>query len=148
MMSLAPMQTSDMRLSRAATPPALQRPSMRGDGVRSTIGSGLVVVAALVGGIGIWAGTTSLAGAVIASGTVVVESSVKKVQEQTGGTVHEILVRNGDKVTAGQVLVRFDETVARANLGIIGQQLGSDFFKSDIVVFQVVNIQQQIGRIL
>lgn len=122
-MSLAPTQTADLTRSHAATLPASQRSSMRGDGVRWTIGSGLVVVAALVGGIGIWAGTTSLAGAVIASGTVVVESNVKKVQEQTGGTVREILVRNGDKVTAGQVLVRFDDTVARANLGIIGQQL-------------------------
>ncbi|MBB6411262.1 HlyD family type I secretion periplasmic adaptor subunit [Mesorhizobium sangaii] len=122
-MSLAPTQTADLTRSHAPTLPALQRSSMRGDGVRWTIGSGLVVVAALVGGIGIWAGTTSLAGAVIASGTVVVESNVKKVQEQTGGTVREILVRNGDKVTAGQVLVRFDDTVARANLGIIGQQL-------------------------
>lgn len=122
-MSLAPTQTPHLTRLHAPALPALQRSSMRGDGVRWTIGSGLVVVAALVGGIGIWAGTTSLAGAVIASGTVVVESNVKKVQEQTGGTVHEILVRNGDKVTAGQVLVRFDDTVARANLGIIGQQL-------------------------
>ena len=76
----------------------------------------------LVGGIGAWAATTKLAGAVIASGTVVVESNAKKVQHQTGGIVGEILVREGDRVSAGDVIVRLDETTTRANLQIIAQQ--------------------------
>jgi HlyD family secretion protein len=93
-----------------------------GDGIRSNILFGLAVSVVLVGGIGAWATMTSLAGAVIASGTVVVESSAKKVQHQTGGIVGAILVKEGDRVAAGDVIVRLDETMTRANLEIIAQQ--------------------------
>jgi HlyD family secretion protein len=48
---------------------------------------------------------------------------VKKVQHPTGGVVGEILVKNGDHVKAGQVVLRLDETVTRANLGVITSQL-------------------------
>ena len=70
-----------------------------------------------------WAAKTTLAGAVIAAGTVVVESSVKKVQHQEGGIVGEILVREGDRVKAGDVVLRLDGTMTRANLQIISKQL-------------------------
>ncbi len=76
----------------------------------------------LVGGVGAWAAATSLAGAVIAAGNVVVESNSKKVQHQTGGIVGEILVREGDRVAAGDVVIRLDETTTRANLQILAQQ--------------------------
>src|SRR5262245_12559143 len=93
-----------------------------GDGIRANIVFGMAVSILLVGGIGAWAATTSLAGAVIASGTVVVESNAKKVQHQTGGIVGEILVKEGDRAKAGDVIVRLDETTTRANLEIIAQQ--------------------------
>ena len=70
-----------------------------------------------------WAAKTTLAGAVIAAGTVVVESNVKKVQHQEGGIVGEILVREGDRVKAGEVVLRLDGTMTRANLQIIRKQL-------------------------
>ena len=57
---------------------------------------GLAIVVVLVGGVGGWAATAQLAGAVIAPGTVVVESSVKKVQHPTGGVVGAILVTGRD----------------------------------------------------
>ena len=93
-----------------------------GEGIRANILFGLAVSILLVGGVGAWAATTSLAGAVIASGNVVVESNSKKVQHQTGGIVGEILVKEGDRVSAGDVIVRLDETMTRANLQIITQQ--------------------------
>ena len=93
-----------------------------GEGIRANILFGLAVSTLLVGGVGAWAATTSLAGAVIASGNVVVESNSKKVQHQTGGIVGEILVEEGDRVSAGDVIVRLDETTARANLQIVTQQ--------------------------
>ena len=93
-----------------------------GEGIRANILFGLAVSVLLVGGVGAWAATTSLAGAVIASGNVVVESNSKKVQHQTGGIVGEILVKEGDRVSAGDVIVRLDETMTRANLQIIAQQ--------------------------
>ena len=93
-----------------------------GEGIRANILFGLAVSILLVGGVGAWAATTSLAGAVIASGNVVVESNSKKVQHQTGGIVGDILVKEGDRVSAGDVIVRLDETMTRANLQIITQQ--------------------------
>jgi len=56
---------------------------------------GLAIIVFLFAGVGGWAAATQLAGAVIAPGTIVVESSVKKVQHPTGGVVGEILVREG-----------------------------------------------------
>jgi len=84
---------------------------------------GATVVLIMVGGFGGWAATAKLAGAVIAEGTVVVDSSVKKVQHPTGGVVGQILVRDGDKVEAGQLLLRLDETITRANLQIVVGQV-------------------------
>ena len=81
------------------------------------------MVVAFVGCIGGWAATSELAGAVIAAGTVIVESSVKKVQHPTGGVVKEILVQEGSAVEEGQVLVRLDDTVTRATLGVVRSQL-------------------------
>ncbi|MBQ0823849.1 HlyD family type I secretion periplasmic adaptor subunit [Microvirga terrae] len=80
-------------------------------------------VALLVGGLGGWAWTTELSGAVVAPGTVVVDSHVKKVQHPTGGVVGEILARDGDRVRAGDVVIRLDETVARANLAMVAKSI-------------------------
>lgn len=77
----------------------------------------------LVGGLGGWAATTELSGAVVAAGNLVVASSVKKVQHPSGGVIGELLVRDGDAVGAGQLLIRFDETVTRANLAVIDSSL-------------------------
>lgn len=82
-----------------------------------------VVMVFLVGGLGAWAATANLAGAVIAPGTFVVERNVKKVQHSYGGIVSEIGVKNGDRVQAGQVLMRFDATQIKAEIGIIRSQL-------------------------
>ena len=88
---------------------------------RITAGLGLIVL--LFASFGVWAATTPIAGAVIASGLVVVESNIKKVQHAAGGIVSAIYVKNGDRVTAGDILVSLDETQARANLGIVASQL-------------------------
>ncbi len=84
---------------------------------------GIVVVVALFGGLGGWAALASIHGAVIASGTVVVDTYSKKVQHFEGGIIAEIAVRDGDFVEAGQLLVRLDETDTRANLEIVIGQL-------------------------
>jgi membrane fusion protein, type I secretion system len=88
----------------------------------------LVVAAAvvfiLVVGVGGWGATAVISGAVVASGSLVVDSNVKKVQHPTGGIVGELRVRDGDRVHAGDVVVRLDETVTRANLAIVTKGLG------------------------
>ena len=90
-----------------------------GHSIRRNLVVGLALILFVVGGLGAWAGTAELAGAVIASGKLVVESSVKKVQHPTGGIVGELLVREGERVKAGEVLLRLDATQTKANLGIV-----------------------------
>jgi len=84
---------------------------------------GLVVVVLLAGGLGGWASTAQISGALIAPGSVVVESSVKKVQHPTGGGVGELRAKDGDVVKAGDVVVRLDDTVTKASLAIVTKNL-------------------------
>ncbi len=79
-----------------------------------------ILLALSVGG---WAYNAEISGAVIAQGQVVVETSRKKVQHASGGIVDEILARNGDTVSTGQILVRLDATFPKANLEIVTKQL-------------------------
>jgi HlyD family secretion protein len=92
--------------------------------MRRHLVAAIVVVLVLVVGVGGWAATAVISGAVVASGSLVVDSNVKKVQHPTGGIVGELRVRDGDRVHAGEVVVRLDETVTRANLAIVTKGLG------------------------
>jgi HlyD family secretion protein len=91
--------------------------------VRRNILAGLSIFVLLAGGVGGWAATTSLSGALIASGQIVVDTNVKKVQHPTGGVVGELRVRDGTRVKGGDIVIRLDETVTRANLAIITKSL-------------------------
>jgi HlyD family secretion protein len=84
---------------------------------------GLAIVVVLAGGLGGWASTAEISGALIAPGSIVVESNVKKVQHPTGGVVGEVLARDGDLVKAGDVVVRLDDTVTKASLAIVVKTL-------------------------
>ncbi|WP_201829945.1 HlyD family type I secretion periplasmic adaptor subunit [Microvirga zambiensis] len=84
---------------------------------------GLSAALFLVVGLGGWSAITELSGAVVAPGAVVVDSHVKKVQHPTGGVVGDILARDGDRVRAGDIVIRLDETVARANLAMVAKSL-------------------------
>lgn len=112
------MSAGSLNLPRAGLAPqapALARPHPRIAIRRQIILAG-VISFALVPGLGGWAALTSFAGAVIAPGQLVVESEVKKVQHPTGGVIGKLLVKDGDHVRAGDVLVRLDETQTRATL--------------------------------
>lgn len=90
---------------------------------RSSLLLGGIAVLLLVFGVGGWAATTELSGAVIASGKLVVDSNVKKIQHPTGGIVGELLVKEGDKVKQGDVVLRLDGTQTRSSLGIVNKAL-------------------------
>lgn len=77
---------------------------------------GLGILAIWAGGFGIWAGTAPMNGAVVASGAFVVTGQNKLVQHLEGGIIRELLVKEGDRVEANQVLVRMDETAAQSKL--------------------------------
>ena len=81
------------------------------------------LVLVLVVGIGGWAYTSEFAGAVIAQGSLVVDTSVKKVQHPTGGVVAELKVRDGNQVKAGDIVIKLDDTQTRANLAIVSKGL-------------------------
>lgn len=105
-----------------ARPAAGPRPEPRRE-IRSATLVGLATIAVLFGTVGLWAATAPLSGAVIASGKVVVESNVRRVQHPSGGVVAAIRVRDGDRVKAGDVLLRLDETNAKASLALIEIEL-------------------------
>lgn len=115
----------DSLLSLQANPHAKVelQPSQNDLSLRRYVLLGAATVALLVGGIGVWAATTHLSGAVIAAGHIAVESNVKAVQHPSGGVVGAINVRNGDQVKAGDVLLRLDDTLTRANLAVITKTL-------------------------
>lgn len=83
-------------------------------------GLGFLTLTGLLGG---WAVGTEIVGAVIAQGSLVVETSLKKVQHPVGGVVSELMVRDGDRVKAGDIVMRIDATMTRANLAIIVKSL-------------------------
>jgi HlyD family secretion protein len=98
-------------------------PSQVRRSARSHVVAGAIVLIALACGFGGWAATTNIAGAVIAPGTIAVDSKVKKVQHLTAGIVGELHVRDGDVVKAGTILIRLDDTVPRSNLAVIVRSL-------------------------
>ena len=84
---------------------------------------GVLFALFLVVGVGGWSATAKLSGAIIGSGTVLVDEDVKVLQHIDGGVVREIAVRVGDAVTAGQVLIRLDDVQIRAEQSIINGQM-------------------------
>jgi HlyD family secretion protein len=98
-------------------------PSPTRQSIRRNVLAGVIVVVILAGGVGGWAGTTPLSGALIASGSVIVDSNVKKVQHPTGGVIGELRIRDGDRVQAGDIVARLDQTVTQANLAIVTKGL-------------------------
>ena len=91
--------------------------------MRRALLGGAIVTGILTLGIGGWAATMEISGAVVAGGALVVESNVKKVQHPTGGVVGEVRVRDGARVKAGDIVVRLDDTQTRANLSIVTKAL-------------------------
>jgi HlyD family secretion protein len=102
---------------------AARLPADDGWSARGFIRFGLVCVLLLGGGFGTWAATATLSGAVIATGQLRVETNRQVVQHPDGGVVGDILVRNGDTVEAGDVLLRLDDTLLRSELAALESQL-------------------------
>jgi HlyD family secretion protein len=92
-------------------------------GIKRYLFAGIATCILLVGGAGSLAAVTTLSGAVIAAGKLVVDSNVKKVQHPTGGVIGEIHVKEGDSVKVGEILIRLDATVTRAGLAIVSKSV-------------------------
>ncbi len=84
---------------------------------------GFVALIGLVVGLGGWSAFANIAGAIVTSGMIEVESNRQVVQHPEGGVVGEIHVDDGDVVDAGEILIRFDDTLQQSELSIIEGQL-------------------------
>ncbi|MGB7243717.1 MAG: HlyD family type I secretion periplasmic adaptor subunit [Sulfitobacter sp.] len=92
-------------------------------GAKLPLVAGILAISALVLGLGYWGMRANISGAVVASGTVQVESNRQVIQHLEGGVVGDILVKNGDQVAPGDVLVRLDGTRLMSDLAIVVGQL-------------------------
>lgn len=111
-----PGQGSAPRANSRASRPLGEDPgqSLRTDLRRTALAGGLGLVL-LIGVLGGWVATTVIGGAVIANGQAIVHGKPQMVQSLDGGIVETINVRDGDRVTQGQVLLRLDPTLLTIN---------------------------------
>ena len=112
-----PAPTAPQVAGAGAVPPGPGRVSPR-----MALLLGYVTLAVLVGGFGVWSVASSIAGAVIASGQVEVDQHRQVVQHPDGGVVAQIEVHEGDRVAAGQVLIRLDGDLDRSERSIVEGQ--------------------------
>jgi len=91
--------------------------------LKRTTRNGLIAIAVLVFGFGGMMAFLPMAGAVIATGEVSVESHVREIAHPYGGVAAEIPVRDGDVVAEGDLLIRLDDTVAGATADYSGFSL-------------------------
>ena len=106
---------------------------------------GFLTLLVLGGGLFGWGAFATLSGAIIAAGQVEVETRDQVVEHIDGGTVGEILVRDGDRVAAGDVLIRLDDTLLRseevmlraahAELAARRNRLEAEFRDADVIVW-------------
>ena len=84
---------------------------------------GYLVIFLTFGVGGLWATFAKVGDAVIAPAFVVVETNRKAVQHLEGGIVSDIFVKENDRVTEGQVLLRLSNIQAKASLVTVQNQL-------------------------
>ena len=99
-----------------------QETSKRWSAVRPMV-TGIIAIVVLVGGFGTWAMESEIKGAIIAFGRIEVDQNRQVVQHPDGGVVAEILVKEGDTVTEGQVMVRLDAEQLQSELAVVEGQL-------------------------
>jgi HlyD family type I secretion membrane fusion protein len=106
---------------------ALPRPPSR---IRGTAIAGLALLVVSFGGLGLWSSLAPLSSAVLARGTLAVDSHRKTIQHLEGGIIESVLVREGDLVEDGQLLVRLDPTRDQASLQILERRLNEELARS------------------
>jgi membrane fusion protein, type I secretion system len=94
--------------------------------LRRAARSGLAIIAVAVLGGGAWLAFAQLSGAVIAPGFVKIDLNRKVVQHQEGGIVKQVLVRDGDRVKAGQALIVLDDVRVDAQVEQLRKQVDAE----------------------
>jgi len=134
--ALNPSQAASLR-SKVDVPP---RPP-----IGRYVAGGIAVIGLLFGGLGSWAALAPLTSAAIAPGVVKVDTSSKVVQHLEGGIIRDILVRDGEAVKKGQVLVRLDDADAEADLNAIHGQIGALEAEITSTREQLPSVEEQLS---
>ena len=113
--------TQDVRLAAITEENALEAAEYRA--MRRLWRAGYVAVGLSFGALTATSGWATITGAVVAPAQIVVESNARRIQHPTGGVVSKLLVREGDVVKVGDLLVKLDATAARANVEILRTQV-------------------------
>lgn len=112
------MATTDLSPSTANAPEDGGAPADTGRAARV----GLWTLALGFGGFLLWAGLAPLDEGVPTQGTVMVDTKRKTVQHLSGGVIQRVLVREGEFVDEGQLLIELDASTARANFEAVRQR--------------------------
>jgi len=81
--------------------------------------AGLLVIVLFFGGLTVWSVFFPFQGAVVASGVVMVAGERKTVQHFEGGIIDKILVKDGDKVAEGDVLIELKSSHVSSNVDLL-----------------------------
>jgi HlyD family secretion protein len=103
---------------------------------------GALAAVALLGGGTWWGSQADISGAVIATGSVEVTGRPKAVQHLDVGIIADITVAEGDRVEAGQGLLRLDDTTLQANLRIYRSRLSEALALRDRLVAEQTDAAQ------
>lgn len=115
-------------------------------GVRGAALLGLFTVLAFFGGLTGWAATAPLGGAAIAPGIVNVETNRKTVQHLEGGIVREILAYEGEAVSAGQLLIRLDDTASQAQILRLESQINSARRQIALIMEEIASVSELLEK--
>ncbi|MEL6363089.1 MAG: biotin/lipoyl-binding protein, partial [Pseudomonadota bacterium] len=101
-----------------------------GDGADALIKNAAIASAVFVGTLMVWSIAAPIKSAVVAAGTVEVESNLKAIQHLEGGIVATINVRENQFVKKDELLLEFDDAKARADLANVEAQLADQMAKA------------------
>jgi len=101
----------------------VERDPARAWSVRGPLWTGALAMLVLVGGFGVWSVTSTLAGAVVASGRIEVDLNRQALQHRDGGVVAELFVQEGDRIEQGERVLRLDDADLQTDLRVAQSQL-------------------------
>jgi multidrug efflux pump subunit AcrA (membrane-fusion protein) len=108
--------------------------------------SGLLIVLSMIAGIIAWSAIAPLQSAAIAPGSVNLDSYRKTVQHYEGGLVKDILIREGQSVAEGDILILLDETRASANVDVLQAQLASEEKQLSFINEEIVSVEVLLAK--